>query len=152
MTIQFKKILVANRGEIASRIFRGCKNLGVECIAVYSTADRGARWIEDADYAIELVGTNSAETYLNQSLIIDICKREGVDALHPGYGFLSENSEFAQACTDAGIKFIGPSPEAMRVMGSKAISREIAEKTGVPVTPASMALQWTRSNCFPKQN
>ncbi|MEM7115563.1 MAG: acetyl-CoA carboxylase biotin carboxylase subunit [Chloroflexota bacterium] len=131
----FKKILVANRGEIAKRIFAACRELGVASIAIYSDADAGAGWVKTADFAYPLGGTTAADSYLNQEKIFAIATAAGVDAIHPGYGFLSENAGFAANCAAHGIKFIGPSPEAMRVMGSKASAREVATQAGVPVTP-----------------
>lgn len=131
----FKKILVANRGEIAARIFRACRELGIESVAIYSEADAGAAWVKSADYAYPLTGVTATDTYLNQQAIFDIVRQAGVDAIHPGYGFLSENATFATACKQHGVKFIGPSPNAMRLMGSKAESRRIAQEAGVPTTP-----------------
>ena len=131
----FRKILVANRGEIAKRIFTACRELGVTSVAIYSDADAEAQWVLAADEAYPLGGTTAAESYLDIGKVIDIAQANGVEAIHPGYGFLSENADFAQACGAAGIKFIGPSPEAMRLMGSKASAREVAQKAGVPVTP-----------------
>ncbi len=131
----FKKIMVANRGEIAKRIFTACRELGVTSVAIYSDADAGCQWIQSADEAYPLGGTTAAESYLDMQKVIGIAKANGVEAIHPGYGFLSENAEFAEACSTAGIKFIGPSPAAMRLMGSKASAREVAQQAGVPVTP-----------------
>ncbi|MFK7802711.1 MAG: biotin carboxylase N-terminal domain-containing protein, partial [Anaerolineae bacterium] len=131
----FNKIMVANRGEIAKRIFTACRELGVTSVAIYSDADAGSQWILSADEAYPLGGTTAAESYLDQAKVIAIAKANGVEAIHPGYGFLSENAGFAEACASAGIKFIGPSPAAMRLMGSKASAREVAQAAGVPVTP-----------------
>ncbi|MEM9777918.1 MAG: biotin carboxylase N-terminal domain-containing protein, partial [Chloroflexota bacterium] len=131
----FNKILVANRGEIAKRIFTACRELGVTSVAIYSDADAGAQWVLAADEAYPLGGTTAAESYLDIGKVIGIAKANGVEAIHPGYGFLSENASFAEACGEAGIKFIGPNPEAMRLMGSKASAREVAQNAGVPVTP-----------------
>lgn len=127
--------MVANRGEIAKRIFTACRELGVTSVAIYSDADAGSRWLLAADEAYPLGGTTAAESYLDQAKVIAIAQANGVDAIHPGYGFLSENADFAEACATAGIKFIGPSPAAMRLMGSKASAREVAQKAGVPVIP-----------------
>jgi acetyl-CoA carboxylase biotin carboxylase subunit len=131
----FKKILVANRGEIARRIFRSCRELGVRSVAIYSEVDRSAPWARQADESYQLPGVLARETYLNQQLILEIAKASGADAIHPGYGFLSENPDFAEACTDAGIHFIGPTPMAMRALGSKAGARMIARQANVPVIP-----------------
>lgn len=131
----FNKILVANRGEIARRIFLACRELGIPSVAVYSEADAAAPWVQLADERYGLEGVTAVETYLNQDAILSIATYCGADAIHPGYGFLSENPDFAQNCARRGITFIGPSPEAMRQLGSKASAREIALKAGVPVVP-----------------
>lgn len=130
-----KKLLVANRGEIAARLFRACRLLGVRSVAIYSEADAHAPWPRLADERYPLQGIAAADTYLNQSAILTIARQAGVDAIHPGYGFLSENAEFAQACVDAGIIFVGPSAAAMQALGSKASARELAQAAGVPVIP-----------------
>ena len=130
-----KKILVANRGEIARRIFLACRELGVASVAIYSDADREMPWVRLADERVHLPGVTAAETYLEQTAVLDIAEKVGADAIHPGYGFLSENPDFAEACGARGITFIGPSPEAMRVMGSKAAARVIAQQAGAPVIP-----------------
>lgn len=131
----FKKILVANRGEIARRIFLACRELNIPSIAIYSEADADAAWLSLANERYMLPGVTVVQTYLNQEAILAIANQHDVDAIHPGYGFLSENAAFAAACAQRGITFIGPDPEAIRLMGSKAISREMAEKAGVPVVP-----------------
>ncbi|MCA9965720.1 MAG: acetyl-CoA carboxylase biotin carboxylase subunit [Anaerolineales bacterium] len=131
----FNKILVANRGEIARRIFAACRELGVTTVAIYSEVDAGAAWLDLADEAYLLPGATAVETYLNRPLILDIARRCGAEAIHPGYGFLSENADFAAACAEHGLVFIGPSPEAMRRLGSKASARAVAEQAGVPVVP-----------------
>lgn len=131
----FSKILVANRGEIARRIFRACRELGVRSVAIYSEVDRSAPWARLADESYQLDGVTARETYLNQEAIFTAAAAAGADAIHPGYGFLSENPDFAAACAARGIHFIGPSPEAMIALGSKATAREIAEAAGVPVIP-----------------
>jgi len=131
----FNKILVANRGEIARRIFRACRELRVRSVAIYSEIDRSAPWARIADESYLLKGVTAGDTYLNQDTIFNIADATGADAIHPGYGFLSENADFAEACLDRGIHFIGPSPEAMRALGSKAGARRIAEQAEVPVIP-----------------
>lgn len=135
MEHMFKKILVANRGEIARRIFLACRELKIPSVAIYSEADADAAWLRLADERYPLQGVTAVSTYLNQEAIFAIVNQCGADAIHPGYGFLSENASFAENCAQRGIKFIGPSPEAMRLMGSKASAREIAEEAGVPVVP-----------------
>ncbi|UCG22787.1 MAG: ATP-grasp domain-containing protein [Chloroflexota bacterium] len=131
----FKKVLVANRGEIARRIFRACRELSVRSVAIYSEVDRSAPWARQADESYMLPGVTARETYLNQQLIIDIAQAAGADAIHPGYGFLSENADFAEVCESEGIHFIGPTPAAMRALGSKAGARLIAKQAKVPVIP-----------------
>lgn len=131
----FEKILVANRGEIARRIFLACRELGIPTVAIYSEADADAPWARLADERYPLGGVTAADTYLNQDAILAIARRCGATAVHPGYGFLSENPVFAAACADNDLVFIGPSPEAMRLMGSKAEARRIAQDAGVPLIP-----------------
>ena len=131
----FDKILVANRGEIARRIFRACRELGVRSVAIYSEVDRSAPWARQADESYMLPGVTARETYLNQQLIIDIALAAGADAIHPGYGFLSENAGFAETCGAVGIHFIGPTPAAMRALGNKAGARLVAKQARVPVIP-----------------
>lgn len=131
----FERILVANRGEIARRIIAACRELGIQAAAVYSEADAQAPYVLEADESYPLPGVAAADTYLNQEAILRIAATAGAEAIHPGYGFLSENAEFAEACAERGIVFIGPSAEAMRRLGSKAAARELAEAVGVPVVP-----------------
>lgn len=133
----FKKVLVANRGEIAVRIIRACKDLGIRTVAVYSEADREALHVKLADQAACIGSPQSSQSYLNINNIISAANITGCDAIHPGYGFLSENPYFAELCAAAGLTFIGPSPEVMRLMGSKAKARETMEAAGVPVVPGS---------------
>src|SRR5258706_3955034 len=128
----FKKILIANRGEIAVRVIRACRELGIRSVAVYSDADRASLHVIKADEAYYLGSTLATESYLNISRILEVAKRAGADAIHPGYGFLSENAKFARACAEAGIKFIGPSGDAMEMMGSKTGARRAMEKAGIP--------------------
>ncbi len=130
-----KKILVANRGEIALRIMRTIRKMGIKSVAVYSVADRMSPHVLFADEAVCLGEAPSADSYLNGEKIIAFCKELGVDGIHPGYGFLSENADFAQKVTDAGITFIGPGPDAMRVMGSKLAAKECVKKYNIPMVP-----------------
>lgn len=130
-----RKILIANRGEIASRIIRTCRSLGIETVAVHSEADADAPFVQEADEAILIGPAPSNESYLVSDKIIEAAKRAGADAIHPGFGFLSENAEFAEACAKAGVIFIGPTPEAIRAMGLKREAKLIAEKSGLPVIP-----------------
>jgi acetyl-CoA carboxylase, biotin carboxylase subunit len=133
----FKKILIANRGEIAVRVIRACHELGIAAVVVYSEVDRAALHVRKADEAYPIGATAASESYLNISKILDVAKRSGADAIHPGYGFLSENAKFAQACDDAGVKFIGPTAAAMDAMGSKTRARRAMEKAGVPFVPGT---------------
>ncbi|HZS95556.1 MAG TPA: acetyl-CoA carboxylase biotin carboxylase subunit [Terriglobales bacterium] len=133
----FKKILIANRGEIAVRVIRACREMGLQSVAVYSDVDRAALHVRKADEAYHLGPAAASESYLNIEKIIGVAKRAGADAIHPGYGFLSENSRFAHACADAGIKFIGPSAAAMEMMGSKTRARQNMDKAGVPFVPGT---------------
>jgi len=137
--LMFKKVLIANRGEIALRIIRACKELGIQTVAIYSEADSVTRYVRKADEAY-LVGPGPVSGYLNIYGIIDLAKQTGADAIHPGYGFLSENAEFARACSEAGIAFIGPHPAAIKDMGLKIEARERAQRAGIPVIPGSEAL------------
>lgn len=136
----FNKILIANRGEIALRILRTCKEMGIGTVAVYSTADRDSLHVRFADEAVCIGPASSKDSYLSIPNIIAAAEITGVDAIHPGYGFLAENAQFAQVCIDYGIKFIGPSPEAMSGMGDKASAKTTMKKAGVPVVPGSEGL------------
>ena len=129
----FNKILIANRGAIAVRIERTLKNMGIASVAVYTKADQDSLHVDQADEAISLGDGSVLETYLNAERIIEIAKETGAEAIHPGYGFLSENSDFARMCTENGIAFIGPKPEQMELFGLKHSAREIAKKAGVPM-------------------
>jgi acetyl-CoA carboxylase biotin carboxylase subunit len=131
----FQKVLIANRGEIARRLILACHELGITAVAIHSDADKEAPWVRLVDERYALPGVSATDTYLNQNAILDIATNCGAEAIHPGYGFLSENAAFAAACAERGIVFIGPSPEAMALMGSKAKSRELAEQAGVPIVP-----------------
>ena len=133
-----KKILIANRGEIAVRVIRTAKEMGIATVAVYSDADRGALHVRLADEAYALGGTTSAESYLNTAAILDAIERSGADGVHPGYGFFSENTDFATAITDRGVAFIGPPPPAIEVMGDKVSSRIACQKAGVAMVPGTM--------------
>ena len=132
-----KKILIANRGEIALRVMRTCKEMGISTVAVYSEADKGAPFVRFADESVCIGPAPSSESYLKMDKIIDVCKELNVDGIHPGYGFLSENSTFARKVTDAGITFIGPSPEAMEVMGDKLSAKEAVKKYDIPLVPGT---------------
>jgi acetyl-CoA carboxylase biotin carboxylase subunit len=133
----FSKILIANRGEIALRIIRACHELGIKAVVVYSEADKNAAYLKQADGAICIGPANPAESYLNIARIISAAEIADADAIHPGYGFLSENMEFARICRDCSIEFIGPPLEAMNLLGDKAAARSLATKADVPVVPGS---------------
>ena len=132
------KVLIANRGEIAVRIIRAARDAGIATVAVYADQDRDARHVTLADEAFALDGTTSAETYLVVDKILGIARRSGADAIHPGYGFLAENADFAQAVADAGLIWIGPSPDAIRALGDKVSARHIAERVGAPLAPGTL--------------
>lgn len=133
----FKKILIANRGEIALRVIRACKEMGVKTVAVHSTADANSLHVRFADESVCIGPARSAESYLHVPSIISAAEITDSEAIHPGYGFLAENAHFAEVCHSAGIRFIGPSPENIKLMGDKARARETAIKAGVPVLPGS---------------
>ena len=134
----FSRILVANRGEIAVRVARTCRELGVSYVAVYSDVDAKARHVAVADEAVHLPGVAPADTYLNVEAILDAARSMGAEAIHPGYGFLSENADFAEAVRDSGLVWIGPPPEATRAIGDKIRARRIAESAGVPIVPGTL--------------
>ena len=129
------RILIANRGEIGRRIVRACRKLGLEAVAVYSDADRDAPFVREADCAVPIGPAPAVESYLNRKRILEAARLSGADAIHPGYGFLAENADFAEACAEAGLTFIGPSPEIIRRMGSKIEAKRLAAEAGVPIVP-----------------
>lgn len=133
----FQKVLVANRGEIAVRVLRACHELGVQTVAVFSDVDRNALHVRYADEAFNIGLASARESYLRIDRIIDVAVRAKADAIHPGYGFLAENPQFARACEAAGIKFVGPSPSAIQAMGNKIEARRLVQKMGVPVVPGT---------------
>jgi len=135
-----KKLLVANRGEIAVRIIRACKELGIEAVAVYSEADRESLHVQLADEAYCIGPTASKDSYLNFTNIMSVATLTGCDAIHPGYGFLAENADFAELCRECNITFVGPSPEAINKMGTKDVARETMRDAGVPVVPGSKGI------------
>ncbi len=135
--LMFKRILIANRGEIAVRIIRACRELGIETVAVHSEADREALHVLMADEAYCVGPSSSAESYLKKTNLISTALKTGADAVHPGYGFLAENAEFAEICADHDLAFIGPSPEAISKMGAKAVARDTMEAAGVPIVPGT---------------
>src|SRR4051812_49533695 len=132
-----RKVLVANRGEIAVRVIRACRDAGLASVAVYADPDRDAPFARLADEAFALGGSTSGETYLSVDKLLDIAKRAEADSVHPGYGFLSENADFAQAVIDAGLTWIGPSPQAIRDLGDKVTARHIATRAGAPLVPGT---------------
>ena len=133
----FNKILIANRGEIAVRVVRACHEMGIAAVAVYSDVDRASLHVRKADEAYPIGPAPAAESYLNIPKILEVAARSGAEAIHPGYGFLSENPKFARACADAGVKFIGPTAAAMEAMGSKTRARQAVERFDVPVVPGT---------------
>lgn len=133
----FSTVLIANRGEIALRVIRTCRAMGIRTVAVYSDADAGARHVKEADIAINIGGYTPRESYLVMEKILDAARKTGAEAIHPGYGFLSENAVFAEMVAAAGITFIGPSPQAIHALGDKTAARALAIKAGVPISPGS---------------
>jgi len=153
----FRKVLIANRGEIALRVISACKEMGIRTVAVYSEADRNSLHVKFADEAICIGPPRSAESYLNVPAVISAAEIADVDAIHPGYGLLSENANFAEVCRASNIKFIGPPPEVTRMMGEKSTARQTMKKAKVPILPGSdgviesegEALEWARSVGYP---
>src|SRR6476619_212762 len=133
----FSRILIANRGEIAVRVIRTCRELGIATVAVYSELDRDALHVRLADEAFALGGQTAAERYLNTEAILEAIRRSGADGVHPGYGFFSENADFARAITDMGVAFIGPPAAAIEEMGDKVSSRKAAMRGGAPIVPGT---------------
>ena len=133
----FKKVLIANRGEIALRVIRACRELGLETVAVHSTADADSLHVRFADEAVCIGPPSSKDSYLNVRALLSAAEMTGADAIHPGYGFLSENAEFAEMCEKVGLKFIGPRPEMLRLMGNKVAARDAMEKAGLPLLPGA---------------
>ena len=137
MADKIRKVLVANRGEIALRVIRACKDLGLETVAVYSQADEHSLHVKMADEAVCIGPAPSKQSYLNIPFVIAAAEVTGADAIHPGYGFLSENAEFARICGDCKIKFIGPKPESIALLGDKVTARTTAIKAGLPLLPGT---------------
>ena len=135
--MKFRKILIANRGEIAVRIIRACHELGIQAVAIYSDVDRDALHVRYADEAYPCGPPPASESYLVQERILEIAKRSGADAIHPGYGFLAENGAFADLCEKSGVVFIGPAGDVMRQMGDKVVARQTMERAGVPIVPGT---------------
>src|ERR1700752_912700 len=133
----FDKILIANRGEIALRVLRACKELGIQTVAVHSTADADAMHVRLADESVCIGPPAAKESYLNVPSLLSACEITGADAVHPGYGFLSENARFAEILTEHNVHFIGPKPEHIRLMGDKIEAKRTAQKLGIPVVPGS---------------
>src|SRR6516164_3367447 len=133
----FKRILIANRGEIAVRVIRACRELGIESVAVFSDADRASLHVREADFAVHVGPPPAAESYLKTDRIIEAALHTGAEAVHPGYGFFSENAAFARAIDAAGLTFIGPPPSAIEQMGDKVAARKLMTAAGVPVVPGS---------------
>jgi len=134
-----RRVLIANRGEIARRVIRTCRLMNLETVAVYSEADTGAPFVQEADRAVLLGPAPASESYLNIKAVIDAARKSKADTIHPGYGFLSENPLFAEACEQGGLTFVGPPASVIRRTGSKTAAREAVQKAGVPVVPGEVA-------------
>ena len=134
----FRKVLIANRGEIAIRIIRACRVLGIETVAIYSEVDRASLHVRYAREAYCIGPPPPQQSYLNMNAILEVAQRSGAEAIHPGYGFLSESEEFVRRCEGAGITFIGPSAKAMELLGPKTSARRLARETGVPIVPGTL--------------
>ena len=152
--MQIKTVLIANRGEIAVRIARVARDLGIKSVAIYSEADAGALHTQVADEAYALPGNTAADTYMNIPALLDIAVRAGADAIHPGYGFLSENADFARTVTDAGMVWIGPSPESIELLGDKIAARRVAEEVGAPLAPGTSDPidDWQEARAFAEEH
>ncbi len=137
MIKKISKILIANRGEIAVRVMRACRDLGIKSVAVYSDCDKTAFHVRMADEAYHIGPSLSSQSYLVHDKIIEVARRSGAEAIHPGYGFLSENPAFAKRCVDEGFIFIGPRPETVALLGDKLAARQTALKAGLPVVPGA---------------
>ena len=148
----FSKILVANRGEIARRVMRTAKRLGIKTVAVYSDADANALFVKDADESVRLGPPPPRESYLNMDLVIAAAKDKGAQAIHPGYGFLSENAAFATAVANAGLTFVGPSPHAMNALGDKIEAKANVTKVGVPVVPGFVGVLESEDHAVAEAN
>ena len=152
----FEKVLIANRGEVALRIHRACREMGIRTVAVHSEADANAMHVRLADEAVCIGPARSTDSYLNKAAIISAALISGADAIHPGFGFLSENADFAEMVEKHGITFIGPTADQMRLMGDKITARKVAQEAGIPVTPGSpalesveMAIEWANKIGYP---
>ena len=152
----FEKVLIANRGEVALRIHRACREMGIRTVAVHSEADANAMHVRLADEAGCIGPARSTDSYLNKAAIISAALISGADAIHPGFGFLSENADFAEMVEKHGITFIGPTADQMRLMGDKITARKVAQEAGIPVTPGSpalesveMAIEWANKIGYP---
>ena len=146
------KLLVANRGEIACRVIRTARRLGIPTVAVYSDADRGALHVRCADQAVHIGAAPAQASYLSIDALIAAARKSGATAVHPGYGFLSENEDFAQACVDAGLIFVGPTPAAIRAMGSKIEAKRIVGAAGTPSCPAIRGMISRTNGCSRKRS